>query len=576
VSTAGVSGLLVISMIALAAPVLAAGVQRARVPDVVIEIVAGIVVGPSVLGWVKIDQPVGLVALLGLAFLLFLAGLEVDLKVITPSRLRAPLAGYAASLLLGSAAGFAFHAVGWVRSPLFLAITLSSSSLGLVVPVLADALQSRTLLGQLTIAGATLGEFGAITLLSLFFSATRAGTASNAITFGIFGVAAAAIRLTLSRADRSLRLDAFLTRLQDTTAEIRVRIAVALLVGFVALAAKIGLQIILGAFLAGVILNIVDRDTASHPLFRTKFDALGYGFLIPVFFVSSGVEFDLTALTHSPSALAKIPLFLLALLAIRGAPAAFYVRTVGRRGAVAAGLLQATSLPVIVTAASIGVAIRAISSVTAWALVAAGLLLPPPADHQPRDDHRHDRRHVQHLTGHERRIRGDQREHGFHDRIGDPAGVTVLPIPAGGRPCGRSFRRRAGPAAGHQRPGRPARRCARRWPGRSPRPCAVPAGLSRPCRICRRWSGSDGRPSGRGARCRRRLPRRPAGGQREQGDQAMPGRRAEPGDQQRAEFVAVQGDGAGLVVRPRLADVRGREWSRSSSSTAYLQNPAMA
>jgi Kef-type K+ transport system membrane component KefB len=374
VSTAGVSGLLVISMIALAAPVLAAGVQRARVPDVVIEIVAGIVVGPAVLDWVKIDQPVGLVALLGLAFLLFLAGLEVDLKVITPGRLRAPLAGYVASLLLGSAAGFAFHVAGWVRSPLFLAITLSSSSLGLVVPVLADALQSRTLLGQLTIAGATLGEFGAITLLSLFFSATRAGTTSNVITFGIFGVAAAAIGLTLSRADRSLRLDAFLTRLQDTTAEIRVRIAIALLVGFVALAAKIGLQIILGAFLAGIILNIVDRDTASHPLFRTKLDALGYGFLIPVFFVSCGVEFDLTALTHSPSALAKIPLFLLALLTIRGAPAAFYIRTVGRRGAVAAGLLQATSLPVIVTAASIGVAIHAIPAVTASALVAAGLL----------------------------------------------------------------------------------------------------------------------------------------------------------------------------------------------------------
>jgi Kef-type K+ transport system membrane component KefB len=182
------------------------------------------------------------------------------------------------------------------------------------------------------------------------------------------------VGLTLSRADRSLRLDAFLTQLQDTTAEIRVRIAVALLVGFVALAAEIGLQIILGAFLAGVILNIVDRDTASHPLFRTKLDALGYGFLIPVFFVSSGVQFDLTALTHSLSALAKIPLFLLALLAMRGAPAALYVRTVGRRGAVAAGLLQATSLPVIVTAASIGVAIRAIPAVTASALVAAGLL----------------------------------------------------------------------------------------------------------------------------------------------------------------------------------------------------------
>ncbi len=373
-STAGVSGLLFISMIALGAPVLAVGIQRARVPEVVIEIVAGIVVGPSVLGWVKIDQPVALVALLGLAFLLFLAGLEVDLKVITPSRLRAPLFGYATSLLLGSGAGFAFHAAGWVRSPLFLAITLSSSSLGLVAPVLADASQSKTLFGQLTIAGATLGEFGAITLLSLFFSATRAGTISNLVTFGIFGVAAAVVGLTLSRADRSVRLDALVTRLQDTTAEIRVRFAVVLLVGFVALAAKIGLQIILGAFLAGVILNIVDRDAASHPLFRTKLNALGYGFLVPVFFVSSGVQFDLTALTHSPSALARILLFLLALLTSRGAPAALYVRTVGRRGAVAAGLLQATSLPVIVTAASIGVAIHAIRAVTASALVAAGLL----------------------------------------------------------------------------------------------------------------------------------------------------------------------------------------------------------
>jgi len=211
-------------------------------------------------------------------------------------------------------------------------------------------------------------------LLSLFFSATKGGTASNIVAFGIFGAVVAAAGVTLGRAGRNIRLDAFLTRLQDTTAEIRVRIAVALLIGFVALAAKIGLQIILGSFLAGVVLNLVDRDTASHPVFRSKLDALGYGFLIPVFFVSSGAEFDLGALTRSPSAAARIPLFLFALLIARGAPAALYVRAVGRRGAVAAGLLQATSLPVIVTAASIGVAIHAIAPVAASALVAAGLM----------------------------------------------------------------------------------------------------------------------------------------------------------------------------------------------------------
>src|SRR6185437_5867822 len=258
--------------------------------------------------------------------------------------------------------GAAFPAVGWVRDPFFLAITLASTSVGLVVPILADARLSETVLGQLIIAGATAGEFGAITLLRLFFSETKGGTAGDIVTFGIFGAVVAAVGVTLGRAGRNIRLDAFLTRLQDTTAEIRVRIAVALLIGFVALAAKIGLQIILGAFLAGVILNLVDRDTASHPVFRSKLDGLGYGFLIPVFFVSSGVEFDLGALTRSPSALARIPLFLLALLIARGAPAALYAHTVGSRGAVAAGFLQATSLPVIVTAASIGVATRVVSA----------------------------------------------------------------------------------------------------------------------------------------------------------------------------------------------------------------------
>ena len=142
----------------------------------------------------------------------------------------------------------------------------------------------------------------------------------------------AAVGVTPGRAGRNIRPGAFLTRLQDTTTEIRVRIAVGLLIGFVALAAKVGLQTILGAFLAGVVLNLVDRDTASHPVFRSKLDGLGYGFLIPVFFVSSGVEFDLGALTRSPSAVARIPLFLVALLIVRGAPAALYARVVGIDG----------------------------------------------------------------------------------------------------------------------------------------------------------------------------------------------------------------------------------------------------
>src|SRR5258705_10234040 len=157
-STASLNGLLIISVIAVIAPILAASVKRVKLPNAVVEIVAGIIGGPSVLAWVKIDQPVTVVALLGLAFLLFLAGLEIVLRATAPRQFRAPLAGFAGSLLLGAVAGVAFHAVGWVRDPFFLAITLASTSLGLVVPFLKDAGLSGTVLGQLIIAGATVGE----------------------------------------------------------------------------------------------------------------------------------------------------------------------------------------------------------------------------------------------------------------------------------------------------------------------------------------------------------------------------------------------------------------------------------
>jgi Kef-type K+ transport system membrane component KefB len=373
-STIIFNGLLIVSIIAVAAPILAASSRRVRVPSPVVEIVAGVLVGPSVLGWVKIDQPINALALLGLAFLLFLAGLEIDLRGMTLHQLGAPAAGFAVSLMLGTLAGVALHAIGWVRDPLFLAITLSASSLGLIAPILADANLTETVVGRLAIMGATAGEFGAITLLTIFFSEAHGGTVGNVIAFAIFCVAVAVVGVTLGGAGRNLRLDTFLTKLQDTTAEIRVRIAVALLIGLVVLAAKVGLQTILGAFLAGVVLNLVDRDTTSHPEFHSKLRALGYGFMIPVFFVSSGIQLDLRALTSSPSAMARIPLFLLALLIVRGAPAVLYVRAIGTRGAISTGILQATSLPVIVTAASIGVALRVVTPRTAAALVAAGLL----------------------------------------------------------------------------------------------------------------------------------------------------------------------------------------------------------
>jgi Kef-type K+ transport system membrane component KefB len=181
----------------------------------------------------------------------------------------------------------------------------------------------------------------------------------------LVGVVAVAIGVS----GRSARISRVLERLQDTTAEIRVRGAMLLLVVLIVLAQHFGLETILGAFIAGAVVGFIDRDAGNtHPLFRVKLEAIGYGF-----FVTSGVLFDLHALTDSPSTLTLVPVFLVALLVARGVPALLYRPVVGTRGAVVAGLFQATSLPFIVAATQIGVGIHALSASTAAAFVAAGL-----------------------------------------------------------------------------------------------------------------------------------------------------------------------------------------------------------
>ena len=366
--------LFAITLIALLAPLLLGLKPALRIPAVVLEIVTGIVVGPHGLGLVEVDLPVEIVALLGLAFLLFLAGLEIDVHQLRGRVLRLALLGYVVTLVLGSAVGFGFSAAGWVNSPFLLAVALSATSLGLVVPVLKDAGQVDGKVGQFTIAAASVADFAAVLLLSLVFS-TEGGTAGERlIMVGLFALLVAVTGLVVAAAGRSERIEMTLFRLQDTTAEIRVRAAVVLLVAFVALAEQFGLETILGAFLAGAVVGLVDRDSSSHPRFRIKLEALGYGFLIPVFFVTSGLRLDLGGLVDDPAALARVPLFLLALLVVRGVPALLAVRELGSRSAAAAALLQATSLPFIVTATQIGVVTGLMAPVTAAALVCAGLL----------------------------------------------------------------------------------------------------------------------------------------------------------------------------------------------------------
>jgi Kef-type K+ transport system membrane component KefB len=372
--TPSLDNLLLILLIAFAVPFLLGLFPRLLLPSVVLEIIAGIVVGPSVLGLVEVDQAVEVVALIGLAFVLFLGGLEIEFDKLRGRVLRLTLLGFALSFAIAVLISMGLGAGGLVDTPLLVAIILCATSLGVLIPVLKDAGQISSTFGQLIIAAATVADFGAIILLTIFFSG-EGGTGSTLLLLGSLFMLALVIFAVARGAERSMHIRDDLVRLQDTTAQIRIRAALALFVGFAAAAEALGLEVILGAFIAGAVISLVDRDEVmTHPDFRRKLEAVGFGFFIPAFFVTSGVRFDLEALTGSASSVLMVPIFLAALLAARGLPALLYRGAIDSRHAVIAGLMQATSLPFIVAATAIGLELGLIDAAGSAALIGAGLL----------------------------------------------------------------------------------------------------------------------------------------------------------------------------------------------------------
>ena len=262
-----------------------------------------------------------------------------------------------------------------MRSPLFIAIVLTATALGVVVPLLTDAGKVASTFGQIVIAAASLADFGTVVLLSLFFSRATTSSGARVILLGGFVVLTLLIALAILRIDRSRQVRRILVRLQDTTAQIRMRGAFLLLAAFVALAQGLGLEVILGAFTAGAVLRFIDRDAMiTHPQFRQKLAAAGFGIFIPIFFITSGMQLNLHAVFAHTTTTLLVPTFLLALLLVRGLPALLYAPLIGKRQVLPAGLLQATSLSFLVTAAQIGIDLGIVTAATATALIMAGVL----------------------------------------------------------------------------------------------------------------------------------------------------------------------------------------------------------
>lgn len=369
------SGLAIVAAVAFLVPLTLGLFPRVRVPSVVVEIAMGVVIGPFGLGWVKIDTPIHVLSIIGMALLLFLGGMEIEYERLRGRVLSMSLLGFAASLALGLGVAFALQAASLIDTPLFVALILAASAVGLVIPILKDAGEIGNDFGQLVVSGSSIADFGTVVLLALFFSREATSPVSQLVLLAGFGVIAVTIVFAAFRLGEARPLTAVLLRLQYTTAQIRIRGAMLLLITLVAIAEHFGLEAILAAFIAGSVLTFIDRDwEKTHPQFRQKLEGVGFGVFVPVFFVASGIRFDLGALLESRAAILQVPIYLAALLVVRGVPALIYRPLIGTRRSLAAGLLQATTLGFVVAGVQIGLELELISGATGAALVAAALL----------------------------------------------------------------------------------------------------------------------------------------------------------------------------------------------------------
>jgi Kef-type K+ transport system membrane component KefB len=346
-----------------------------RVPPIVLELCAGIAIGPFGLDLISVDEPIRIFSEIGLAALLYLAGREIRLHRLKGRVLELALAGFGASLALAFAVSELLRAVGLIDETLLVAIVLASTSLSVLIVPLKDAGQTGTRFGQLVIAAASLAEMGAIVLLSFFFSGKHSGASTELLHLGLFALLAAGLYATMSGGRSSERLSAAFDRLAETTSQIRVRADFALVAVAVGLASELGQEAILAAFTVGVLRGIGEQeDHHEATAAPNRSEVVAFGIFIPFFFVNSGLQFDVDSLFASVTAALRLPVFFLALLLVRGLPAVLYRGYLSPRETVAAGFLQATSLSFIVVAAQVGVQLHALSTASAAAFIGAGLL----------------------------------------------------------------------------------------------------------------------------------------------------------------------------------------------------------
>ncbi len=343
---------------------------RFVLPTVVVEIVLGILIGPEVLGIAHVNVYITFLSQFGLALLFFFAGLEVVEHHVQPQVLRRGTIGWGVSLAIGLAVGVVLQQAGVDAEWWLLAVALATTALGTLVPILSDAQLLPTPLGRAVLGTGVAGEFWPIIFISVFLTSVYGALTEVLLLVGFGAVVAGAARIALqARPPRLLRI------LQDTlhtTGQVGVRASIFLLALLVFVAADAGFEFVLGAFAAGLVVGLA-LDSEEGRLVRLRLEGIGFGFLVPVYFVVTGMNFDLDSLLTAEG-IGLAALFLALLLVTRGAAALLWLRELGARSTASLALFAATGLPLIVAIVGIGMSRGAISKSVGASLIGAGMV----------------------------------------------------------------------------------------------------------------------------------------------------------------------------------------------------------
>lgn len=395
--------LLIVIFLAFLVPITLSRFRKLRLPIVVGEIIAGIIIGRSGFGLVQHHEVVlDLLAELGFVFLMFLSGMEIDFSSLglfsskkksenqPASPIRLAAISFLLTLGLSILIGFAFTRAGLASSPWMIALILSTTSLGVVVPVLKEQGLSSGRYGQTLLIAALIADFATMLLITVVVAALSHGLTLDILLIGLLFVAFFLVYYFVGIFSNRIKgVRRVLEELSSATSQIKVRAAFTMMLIFVALAEMLGTEIILGAFLAGAIISLLKRPEDSELVHQL--DAIGYGFFIPIFFIMVGVDFNLASLINSPSALLLVPYLLLAAAVVKLLPALVFKTSFSWRKTLAAGTLLSSRLSLIIAASAIGMRIGVISEPFNAAIILVAIItvvIAPPlfVKMVPRDD----------------------------------------------------------------------------------------------------------------------------------------------------------------------------------------------